>query len=138
MCSTYFRVEQSAVGSTTRNGPIVRATLGRHDLKVPIGQTGLGRGFYRKCAQLSRAEGFQTIIRDLYGYRMVHAAVISNPKSNGPVLCGFTSIVNPTVRFGFVVFFTGLFCAVFTNRKTYGAGRCGLQILLILRCGSVL
>ena len=41
------------------------------------------------------------------------------------VRCGFDGI--PTVWFG----------AVLRNRESYGAVRCGLQILEVLRCGSV-
>ena len=42
------------------------------------------------------------------------------------VRCGFDGI--PTVRYG----------AVLRNRESFGAVRCGFQILEILRCGSVL
>ena len=59
-------------------------------------------------------------------------------------------IVNPTVRFGVEVYPTVRFGAVFkignlrvrfgavfNNRKSYGAVRCGLGKPEILRCGSV-
>ena len=88
--------------------------------------------------------------RDLYGYPSVHGAVSSNRKSYGPVRCGFqkskilrcgsvrlSGIVNPTVRFGFEIYPTVRFGAVFENRKSYGAVRCGFQKSEILRCGSV-
>ena len=78
--------------------------------------------------------------RVFYGYPSVHGAVFSNPKSYGPVRCGFenktilrygsvrfSDIENPTVRFG----------AVLKIRKIYGAVRCGFHIQQILRYGSI-
>ena len=44
--------------------------------------------------------------------------------------CGsvrFSDVVNPTVRFVYILFPTVRLGAVFRNRKTYGAVRCGFQ-----------
>ena len=39
----------------------------------------------------------------------------------------FSDVVNPTVRFGYILYPTARFCAVFRHRQTHGAVRCGFQ-----------
>ena len=65
-------------------------------------------------------------------------AVSKKQKSYGVVRCGFQIfIVNPMVRFGFVIKPTVRFGAGFKSQKFYGAVRCGFRKSEILRCGSV-
>ena len=54
--------------------------------------------------------------------------------------CGlvrFSGVVNPTVRFGYILFRTVRFGAGFQYRKTYGAVRFGFEGGKNLRCSSL-
>ena len=65
---------------------------------------------------------------------MRFGAVFRNRKTYGAVRCGFSDVVNPTVRYGLDGISTVRFGAVFRYRRTYGAVSKRAQLQ---RCGAV-